>query len=77
MAKQATDSRLVLTSEQREQLDGIAKSRSMPAGLVARARIVLMSADTTQEQIAQTLGMSRTTVAKWQRRFSQGGTGGR
>jgi putative transposase len=76
MAKQATDSRLVLTSEQREQLDGIAKSRSMPAGLVARARIVLMSADTTQEQIAQTLGMSRTTVAKWQRRFSQGGVSG-
>src|SRR5215471_16736699 len=76
MAKQATDSRLVLTSEQREQLDGIAKSRSMPAGLVARARIVLMSADATQEQIAQTLGMSRTTVAKWQRRFSQGGVSG-
>lgn len=35
---------VVLTPEQREQLESIAKSRSLPAGLVARARIILMSA---------------------------------
>ena len=35
---------LVLNPQQREQLAGLASSRSLPAGLVTRARIVLMSA---------------------------------
>lgn len=56
MATQPAESRVVLTPEQREQLESIAKSRSLPAGLVARARIILMSAEATQVQIAQTLG---------------------
>lgn len=76
MATQAIESRIVLTSEQREQLDGIAKSRSMPAGLVARARIILMSVERTQKQIAQSLTVSRTTVAKWQHRFLASGVTG-
>lgn len=76
MATQPAESRVVLTPEQREQLESIAKSRSLPAGLVARARIILMSAEATQVQIAQTLGISRTTVAKWQHRFGEGGVTG-
>jgi len=76
MTEQAIQSRVGLTPEQREQLEGIAKSRSMPAGLVIRARIVLMSVDGTQKRIAQTLGVSRTTVIKWQRRFSEAGVMG-
>ena len=76
MARQAIESRIILTPEQREQLDGIAKSRSMPAGLVARARIVLMSVERTQKQIAQSLAVSRTTVAKWQHRFLESGVTG-
>ena len=35
---------LVLRPEQREQLEGMASSRSLPAGLVSRAKIILLSA---------------------------------
>jgi putative transposase len=35
---------LVLDSELREQLEGLANSRSLSAGLVRRAKIILMSA---------------------------------
>src|SRR6202051_4431923 len=35
---------LVLSPQQREQLEGLANSRSLPAGLVSRARIILLSA---------------------------------
>jgi putative transposase len=35
---------LVLSAQQREQLERLASSRSLPAGLVARARMILMSA---------------------------------
>lgn len=76
MATQAIESRIVFTPEQREQLDGIARSRSMSAGLVARARIILMSVERTQKQIAQSLAVSRTTVVKWQRRFLESGMSG-
>ena len=34
-----------VSSAEREQLDSIARSRSLPHSLVRRARIVLMSAD--------------------------------
>lgn len=61
---------LVLTPEQREQLNGIVKSRSLPAGLVSRARIVLLSAaGKTNQAIARQLGVTNATVGKWRRRF--------
>jgi len=44
---------LVLSPQQREQLEGLANSRSLPAGLVSRARIILLSASgKTNQQIA-------------------------
>ena len=46
----------ILTREQREQLEGMVKSRPLPAGLVSRARIVLMSAaGKTNQEIARQL----------------------
>src|ERR1700730_8056234 len=61
---------LVLSPRQREQLEGMAKSRSLPAGLVSRARIVLLSASgKTNQQIARQLGLANATVGKWRRRF--------
>ena len=61
---------LVLSSQQREQLEGIAHSRSLPAGLVIRVRIVLLSASgKTNQQIARQLGLANATVGKWRRRF--------
>src|SRR5207237_1299923 len=63
---------LELSSGQREQLESIAGSRSLPAGLVNRARIVPMrAAGETNQQIARRLGLSQATVGKWRRRFLQ------
>jgi transposase len=61
---------LVLRPEQREQLEGMASSRSLPAGLVSRARIVLLSASGKSNlQIARQLGVTNATVGKWRQRF--------
>src|SRR6202165_2320573 len=61
---------LVLSWQQREQLEGLANSRSLPAGLVSRARIILLSASgKTNLQIARQLGLTNATVGKWRRRF--------
>src|SRR5260221_11740350 len=63
---------LVLTPEQREQLESLASSRSLPAGLVMRARIILLSASgKTNLQIARQMGLSNATVGKWRERFLQ------
>jgi transposase len=61
---------LVLSPERREQLESMASSRSLPAGLVNRVRIILMSASgKTNQQIARRLGLANATVGKWRRRF--------
>ena len=61
---------LVLSPEQREQLEGMVSSRSLPVGLVSRVRIILMSASgKTNQQIARQLGFTNATVGKWRRRF--------
>ena len=61
---------LVLSPQQREQLESMASSRSLPAGLVSRARIILLSASgKTNQQIARQLGLTNATVGKWRRRF--------
>lgn len=61
---------LVLKAQQREQLESLASSRSLPAGLVARARMILMSAaGINNQEIARQLRTSQATVGKWRRRF--------
>src|SRR6202790_5305710 len=61
---------LVLSLQQREQLESLASSRSLPAGLVRRARIILLSASgKTNIQIARQMGLPTATVGKWRRRF--------
>ena len=61
---------LVLSPRQREQLESLASSRSLPAGLVKRARIILLSTSgKTNVQIARQMGLSNATVGKWRRRF--------
>ena len=62
--------RLVLTIEQSEQLEAIVRSRSLPVGLVTRARIVLLSAaGKSNQEIARQLEVTNATVGKWRRRF--------
>jgi len=68
---------LVLTPEQREQLEGMASSRSLPAGLVSRVRIILMrAAGKTNRAIAAQLGLAEATVGQWRRRFLDQGIAG-
>ena len=56
---------LVLTTEQREQLESLASARSLPAGLVMRARIILLSASgKTNLQIAHQMGLTNATVGQ-------------
>ena len=61
---------LVLDAEQREQLESFANSRALPAGLVRRAKIILLSASgKTNREVARQMGTSKVTVGVWRRRF--------
>ena len=77
MAMGRPKAKLALSATDREQLEGLANSRSLPAGLVNRARIVLFSAGgMTNQQIGRRLGMANATVGKWRRRFVEHGVTG-
>lgn len=61
---------LVLSEEEREQLQTMARSRSLPAGLTQRAKIVLACAvGDTNQVVSQRHGVTAATVGKWRRRF--------
>lgn len=59
---------IVLSSSEREQLHSYARSRALPAALVRRSKIILMSAHGySNTAIAE--GISAPTVSLWRRRF--------
>jgi len=61
---------LLLTDAERLQLQSFARSRSLPAALSMRARIILDSARGEQNKdIAERLQLSMGTVGKWRSRF--------
>ena len=61
---------LLLSDEERLQLQSFARSRSLPAALSNRARIVLSSADgELNSAIAERLKLTKATVGKWRARF--------
>jgi putative transposase len=63
-------SELVLTDDERSQLQSFARSRSLPAALCSRARIVLSSAEgEPNNSIAERLRLTKATVCKWRKRF--------
>jgi|SRR5580692_4932977 hypothetical protein len=65
---------LVLDAELREQLETLVNSRSLPAGLVRRAKIILLSASgKTNREIARQLETSKVTVSLWRCRFLKHG----
>jgi transposase len=60
-----------LSDAERTTLTNWARSRTAPARLVMRARIVLAAADGTENQeIAAMLGVAEGTVRTWRRRFA-------
>lgn len=68
---------VVLTRDERLQLESIARSRSMPHGLVRRARIVLGSADGIgPSELARHHQVSRPTVYLWCKRWREAGLAG-
>src|SRR5215469_9973922 len=68
---------VVLSAADREQLATIAADRNRPRKHVERARMVLASADRQSAQrVAQTIGVSRPTVWRWQQRFAESGVEG-
>src|SRR5215831_16641968 len=68
---------VVLSGAEREQLAAIAADRNRPGKHVDRVRIVLASAERySAQRIAQSLGVSRPTVWRWQQRFAESGVVG-
>jgi transposase len=68
---------VVLSTEQREELEKLARGRKVPARVVERARIVLLAAAGKQNQeIAEICGVTRQTAGLWRRRFVEKGIAG-
>src|SRR5437588_12944359 len=61
-----------LKAEEREELTGWSKSRTLPAGDVFKARLILALADgKSYSDVEAELNTSRPTIARWKARFKQ------
>jgi transposase len=68
---------LVLSAEQREELERWMRRRSTAQSLALRARVVLACADGgNNTEVASRLGISRMTVGRWRSRFIRHGVDG-
>jgi len=70
----AATAETVLSDEQRALVERWTKAQKTPQSVALRARIVLAAAaETSNSEIARTLGVSRPTVILWRERFAEGG----
>jgi transposase len=68
---------IVLSQEQKIELTRIAQSRSLPAGYVFRARLMLMLADgISYSSIKQQMRTTAPTISRWKQRFLVAGVDG-
>lgn len=68
---------IMLTDELRGTLRKWSRGRATPARLVRRAQIILLAAEGKENlEIAGELGIERTIVGRWRRRFSEQGLAG-
>ena len=68
---------LVLSEDDVQQLQALAKSRSLPHSIVQRAQIVLAcGAGETNTAIAKRMGLTGMTVGKWRKRYLEQGLEG-
>src|SRR3989454_579839 len=73
----ATDREVSLTSNQRSELGSIAQSRTLPAGYVFRAKLILMLAEGASfNTIKRMLQTSAPTIIRWKQRFLESGLDG-
>jgi transposase len=69
--------RIVLSEQHQEELGRIAQSRSLPAGFVFRARLILMLADgASYSAIKHRLKTTAPTISRWKQRFVAHGLDG-
>jgi transposase len=63
---------IVLSAEERDELEKLARGRRIAVRVVERARIVLLAAEGKQNrEIAEISGVTRRTVGVWRRRFAE------
>jgi transposase len=68
---------LAITDEQRSELSKWAQSRTLPAGDVFRARLILALAEgESYRRIMTTLQTTAPTISRWKQRFEQDGIDG-
>ena len=68
---------LKVTESEREELTRWANSRTLAAGDVFRAKLILSLADgLTYQQIVESLGTTKPTIARWKARFAKCGLEG-
>src|SRR5215468_3581832 len=73
----ATSNEVTLTTGQRAELSSIAQSRSLPAGYVFRAKLILMLAEGASfTTIKRRLQTSAPTIIRWKQRFLEFGLDG-
>jgi len=73
----AISTELILNASQQDELVGISQSRSLPAGYVFRAKLILMLAEgASVRTIKHKLGTTAPTVVRWKERFLSGGVDG-
>jgi DNA-binding CsgD family transcriptional regulator len=74
---QTSPHQVVLTDEQRRELERRAAAYSGPYRDVVRAKAILLAADgRSNTEIAERLGQSRQAVSTWRKRFCQEGLQG-
>ena len=67
----------MITDEQRSELSKWAQSRTLPAGDVFRARLILALAEgISYSKIMQTLQTTAPTISRWKQRFEEQGMAG-
>ncbi len=68
---------ITLNKEERNQLEAIRRSHSLPASIVRRATIILLAAEgMVNIEIAAKLDVTNSTVGFWRRRFAENGIEG-
>lgn len=66
-----------ITQEERAQFEALARSRSLPHGLVRRAQIILGLADRLgSTELARRHQVSRPTIDRWRKRWCESGIAG-
>jgi len=72
-----TSDSVVLSEDQQLELSRIAQSRSLPAGYVFRAKLILMLAEgASYNFIKLRLGTTSPTISRWKQRFLAAGLDG-